>query len=227
MESLQHKVLDFPEPDESFDPNFIPEDGTQYLQKVAHERKHCPDIVVKPFVNNQTSQPLSWNTLLQVYLHRIHSAFSSIWKQNSFLHLVRLCGHSIRSATAIKRMEKSSNLRIPIHPPTNYLDARIISTEHARRSTQITGDQRSKFMVWILQKQLANSPDCSANWPENAGSSVRLSTEVVERFDDEWLRFGHRRQLAGYMDLFDIKLLTFTTGTGHAQYAAANSQMLR
>lgn len=66
MESLQHKVLDFPMPDESFDPNFTPEDGTQYLQQVVHERKHCPDVVVKPFVNHTPNQALSWNILLQV-----------------------------------------------------------------------------------------------------------------------------------------------------------------
>lgn len=66
MESLQHKVLDFPMPDDSFDPNFTPEDGTQYLQQVVHERKHCPDVVVKPFRNPIPNQTLSWNKFLQV-----------------------------------------------------------------------------------------------------------------------------------------------------------------
>lgn len=53
-------------PDDFFDPNFTPEDGTQYLQQVVHERKHCPEIVVKPFVNQIPNQTLTWNTLLQV-----------------------------------------------------------------------------------------------------------------------------------------------------------------
>lgn len=55
-------------PDDSFDPNFTPEDGTQYLQQVVHERKHCPTIVVKPFVNNIANQPPSW-TLLEVEVY--------------------------------------------------------------------------------------------------------------------------------------------------------------
>lgn len=67
MESFQHKVLDFPMPDDAFDPNFTPEDGTQYLQQVVHERKQCPEVVVKPFVNNIPNGTLTWNTLCQVY----------------------------------------------------------------------------------------------------------------------------------------------------------------
>lgn len=48
MDSLQYKVLEFDLPADDFDPNFVPENGVQYLQQVAFERNRCPAVVVKP-----------------------------------------------------------------------------------------------------------------------------------------------------------------------------------
>lgn len=66
MDTLQHKVLDFEPPADDFDPNFIPEDGIQYLQQVAYERNKCPVIVVKPLNPSATSSlahpdPIAWH----------------------------------------------------------------------------------------------------------------------------------------------------------------------
>lgn len=71
MDTLQHKVLDFEPPAEDFDPNFIPEDGIQYLQQVVYERNKCPVVVVKPLnpsataSQNQT-EPIAWHKLKPV-----------------------------------------------------------------------------------------------------------------------------------------------------------------
>lgn len=51
MDSLQYKVLEFDMPDDDFDPNFVPENGIQYLQQVAFERNRCPAVVVKPLTS--------------------------------------------------------------------------------------------------------------------------------------------------------------------------------
>lgn len=49
MDLLQHRAFQIDVPTDDFDPNFIPEDGIQYLQQVAHERSRCPDVVIRPF----------------------------------------------------------------------------------------------------------------------------------------------------------------------------------
>lgn len=48
MESFQQQALDFNKLSREFDPEYVPQDGNQYLQKVAYERINCPAIVVKP-----------------------------------------------------------------------------------------------------------------------------------------------------------------------------------
>lgn len=65
MESFQQPAFEFSKITNAFDPSFIPEDGHQYLQKVAFERGRCPDIVVKPLKksNNKITieNRLEWN----------------------------------------------------------------------------------------------------------------------------------------------------------------------
>lgn len=58
MESFQQPAFEFSKLTNAFDPSCIPEDGNQYLQKVAFERGKCPAIVVKPLKksNNQITK---------------------------------------------------------------------------------------------------------------------------------------------------------------------------
>lgn len=57
MESFQRQALEFSKLTGEFDPSYVPQDGNQYLQKVAFEREKCPAIVVKPLKksNNKTT----------------------------------------------------------------------------------------------------------------------------------------------------------------------------
>lgn len=67
MESMQYKVLEFDMPAEDFDPNFTPENGMQYLQQVAYERKRCPAVVVKPLASGSSAMPTpAWSDLKPV-----------------------------------------------------------------------------------------------------------------------------------------------------------------
>lgn len=71
MDTLQHKVLDFEPPADDFDPNFIPEDGIQYLQQVVYERNKCPVVVVKPLNPSATASqtdPNAWHKFKTVSL---------------------------------------------------------------------------------------------------------------------------------------------------------------
>lgn len=67
MDTFQHQVLDFEMPTDDFDPNFVPEDGLQYLQQVVFERKRCPTVVVKPLKNTECCpQTISWQKYFDV-----------------------------------------------------------------------------------------------------------------------------------------------------------------
>lgn len=80
MDTLQHKVLDFEPPSDDFDPNFIPEDGIQYLQQVVYERNKCPVVVVKPLNTSATApanqtDPIAWHKFKPVSLASVHFQF--------------------------------------------------------------------------------------------------------------------------------------------------------
>lgn len=51
MDSFQQQALEFNMPNSDFDPNSVPTDGEQYLQKVFYERAKCPAVVVKPLTS--------------------------------------------------------------------------------------------------------------------------------------------------------------------------------
>lgn len=74
MDTMQHKVLDFDMPPADFDPNFIPENGIQYLQQVVYERSKCPAVVVKP--RKKQHSPENSTELWQEINNVIHSSNS-------------------------------------------------------------------------------------------------------------------------------------------------------
>ncbi|XP_037032073.1 protein Gemin2 [Bradysia coprophila] len=174
MESLQHKVLDFPEPDESFDPNFIPEDGTQYLQKVAHERKHCPDIVVKPFVNSTPSQPISWNTLLQtdfVDTASVQLRPSEEWKKVQISEFLSI-RQRISSMRELFRLNMPDNLpKLPeISDPKSWL-------EFCKNNSPIL-----RIVLQIDQRMLEVLLDYQLKWLEDSTTSG-----LALAIEDSWL----------------------------------------
>lgn len=52
MDSFQQPAFSFTMPTGDFDPDRVPIDGEQYLQRVFYERNKCPAVVVKPFKQN-------------------------------------------------------------------------------------------------------------------------------------------------------------------------------
>ncbi|XP_055385965.1 protein Gemin2 isoform X2 [Condylostylus longicornis] len=82
-DSLQQKALDVPEIDDSFDPNFEPQDGEEYLMKVVYERRTCPAVVVKP-LKNETSININAATHITNEFNDSspeHLKPNKIWKQ--------------------------------------------------------------------------------------------------------------------------------------------------
>lgn len=76
MDSLQHKVLEFELPPDDFNPDFIPENGIQYLQQVVYERNKCPAVVVKPIQNTQSTVDNS--TSLWQEIKNVSSSYYSV-----------------------------------------------------------------------------------------------------------------------------------------------------
>lgn len=67
MESFQQQALEFNMPTD-FDPNSVPTDGEQYLQKVFYERAKCPAVVVRPLSSvKPTSQTMKPATIWTQY----------------------------------------------------------------------------------------------------------------------------------------------------------------
>lgn len=63
MDGFPKLALVVPELDTNFDPNFIPENGEQYLQQVIYERKNCPTVVVRPLKKENISEVTDWKTI--------------------------------------------------------------------------------------------------------------------------------------------------------------------
>lgn len=61
MDSFQQPAFSFSMPTDDFDPDCVPTDGEQYLQKVVFERNKCPAVVVKPFRSNVDEDTLANN----------------------------------------------------------------------------------------------------------------------------------------------------------------------
>lgn len=84
MESFQQQALGFSMPNSEFDPNSVPTDGEQYLQKVFHERAKCPAVVVKPITSvKPTSQATRPATVWAQYT----SVSYRIRYSDSYLHI--------------------------------------------------------------------------------------------------------------------------------------------
>lgn len=63
MDGFTKLALAVPELEENFDPNFIPENGEQYLQQVIYERKNCPTVVVRPLKKENISEVTNWKNI--------------------------------------------------------------------------------------------------------------------------------------------------------------------
>lgn len=78
MDSFQQQAFNFKTPNLDFDPNKIPADGEQYLQKVFHERAKCSTVVVKPIINKSATSVASvWNKYTNVCIFEIKELFIS------------------------------------------------------------------------------------------------------------------------------------------------------
>lgn len=87
MDTFQQQALHFDMPTHNFDPNQVPEDGEQYLQRVVYERSNCPLVVRKPLKNatkrknddeknKTTNEPKNiksiWDQFNQVFPNIVH-----------------------------------------------------------------------------------------------------------------------------------------------------------
>lgn len=91
MESFQQQALGFNMPNLDFDPNSVPTDGEQYLQKVFYERSKCPAVVVKPITSvkatSQATKPATiWTQYSSVRSHRNEIAFQTICRHAPPIH---------------------------------------------------------------------------------------------------------------------------------------------
>lgn len=80
MDSFQQQALDFNMPTD-FDPNSVPTDGEQYLQKVFYERAKCPAVVVRPLssVKPTSHQPATiWTQYTSVIIIGVKMALFNI-----------------------------------------------------------------------------------------------------------------------------------------------------
>lgn len=79
MESFQQQALGFNVPNSDFNPNSVPTNGEQYLQKVFYERAKCPAVVVKPLTSVESvSTKLTHAIIWTQYSSVRHKAISTI-----------------------------------------------------------------------------------------------------------------------------------------------------
>lgn len=185
VESFQQQALEVRQPDSDFDPDFIPQNGEEYLTKVIYERNKCPAVLVKPLRDKHTKP----NTVTVPEINEaMQKSVSDVspstlrptvqWKDaqaEDFMELMKKI-EDVRKLNSIDLEQGKKLVKLPLSDDENEWEA-FCRKNAPLLSTLLRIDQR------LLEKVL----EYESEWLAEDDDGQDVDVEVDLCGNDHWL----------------------------------------